>query len=97
MTNDELLALLDNRETQVTAAETLNTTRPHHNRTFVETLRLACRDLRNAVAVCREGVHEGYATEEMVKATLYDPYIQFLRCRGRIEEDFAEIDEAVKR
>lgn len=92
MTPDELRGLLDTRDAQVTAAEELNTTRPHHSRVFVETLRLACKDLREAVATCREGLNEGYATEEMIKATLLPRYIEFLRCRGRILEDFAETD-----
>lgn len=92
MTPDELRGLLDTRDAQVTAAEELNTTRPHHSRVFVEALRLACKDLREAVATCREGLNEGYATEEMIKATLLPRYIEFLRCRGRVLQDFAEID-----
>lgn len=96
MTDDELRALLTKRIAQGEEVLALIKRRPHPNRMFNETLRMAATELKEAASFWREHLGKDGNDEEGVKAHLLPRYIEFARCRSRVLEDFHEMDEMEK-
>ena len=94
MTNNELRELLTKRAGQADEMLALIKGRPHHNRMFNETLRMASRELKEAAEFWLDHLGEPGIDEEGIKDHLAPRYDEFMRCRDRVVRDFAEMDEA---